>query len=273
MAFPEPRTGGTCVVTGASSGIGEQIARHLAGDGFNLTLVDREAEPLEQIAAELRERHGIDVRTFAADLRNPDSREAAVAQASEGGRTIDMLINCAGLGAAGPFVESTAQRELELIDINVKALVDLTWLVLPEMIERDRGAILNVASGAAFQPMPRFAVYAASKAFVLTFTESLCADLMGTGVSVTALCPGPTHTRFVDRAGLNSAESSSPEIFWITPDEVAACAVNAMRHGKRVAIPSPIFRLASVAGGKSPRALTLFALDKFWPKSDLEKVG
>lgn len=272
MAFPAPHADGTCVVTGASSGIGEQIARRLAGDGYNLTLVDREAEPLEQVAGELRDKHSVEVRTFAADLRNPDSREAAISQAHEGGRQIEVLVNCAGLGAAGPFVESTAQRELELVDVNVKALVDLTWLVLPEMLDRDRGAILNVASGAGFQPMPRFAVYAASKAFVLTFTESLAADLMGTGVSATALCPGPTHTRFVDRAGLNSAESATPEIFWNSPDEVATCGVNAMKGGKRVAIPNPIFRLASVAGGKSPRAVTLFALDKFWPKSDLEKT-
>ncbi len=266
MPFPEPRIDGTCLITGTSSGIGEQIARCLAADGYDLTLVDRDAEPLERVAAELRDERDVEVRTFATDLRNADSREAAVAQARDGGRQIDVLVNCAGLGAAGPFVEDTVERALELIDINVQALVDLTWLVLPEMIERDRGAILNVASGAGFQPMPRFAVYAASKAFVLTFSESLTADVMGSGVSVTALCPGPTHTKFVDRAGLNSAESATPEIFWNSPDEVAACGVSAMKRGKRIAIPSPIYRLASFAGGKSPRAVTLFALDKLWPK-------
>jgi short-subunit dehydrogenase len=272
MPFPEPHADATCLVTGASSGIGEQIARRLGADGYNLTLVDRDAEPLERVAAELRDAHGVEVRTFAADLRNPDSREAAVAQARDGGRRIDVLVNCAGLGTAGPFVDDDAERALELIDINVKALVDLTWLVLPEMIRRDRGAILNVASGAGFQPMPRFAVYAATKAFVLTFSESLTADLMGSGVSATALCPGPTHTKFTDRAGLVGAESSTPEIFWNSPDEVAACGVGAMKRGKRIAIPNPIFRLASLAGGKSPRAVTLLALDKLWPKSDLERA-
>lgn len=272
MALPDPRTGATCVVTGASSGIGAEVARLLAADGRGLTLVDRDADPLDHLAQELRERHGVEVRTLAADLRNADSREAVVARAREGGREIDVLVNSAGLGAAGAFVESTAERALEMVDINLKALVDLTWLVLPEMLERDSGAILNVASGAAFQPMPRFAVYAATKAFVLTFDDSLSADLMGTGVNVTSLCPGPTHTRFTDVAGLKGAEGSTPEIFWQTPGHVAAYGVKAARRGRRVAIPNPIFRLASVVGGKGPRAVTLFALDKFWPKSDDEQA-
>ncbi len=212
MSFPEPRADGVCVITGASSGIGAEIARRMAADRYDLMLVDREADALDSIAAELRERHGVEVRTLAADLRNPDSRESVVTRAHESGKEIDVLVNCAGLGVAGLFVDDPAEQALELIDINIKALVDLTWLVLPEMVEHDRGAILNVASGAAFQPMPRFAAYAASKAFVLTFSESLTAELMGTGVSVTTLCPGPTHTSFVEVAGFKEAESSTPEI-------------------------------------------------------------
>ncbi|MBJ7347150.1 MAG: SDR family oxidoreductase [Thermoleophilaceae bacterium] len=268
MSFPKARTEALCVVTGASSGIGAETARRMAGDGYNLMLVDRDAEALETIAAELRERNSIEVRTLAADLRNPDSRASVLTRAHEGGKQIDVLVNCAGLGAAGNFVDDPVERALEMIDINVAALVDLTWLVMPEMVERDSGAILNVASGAGFQPMPRFAAYAASKAFVLTFSESLSAELMGTGVTVTTLCPGPTHSKFTEVAGLTDAEGSTPGIFWKTSSEVADYGVNAMRRGRRVAIPSKIFRVTSVVGGKGPRAVTLAALDRFWPAED-----
>lgn len=268
MSFPKPRTEALCVVTGASSGIGAETARRMAADGYNLMLVDREAGALEAIATELRESNSVEVRTLAADLRNPDSRASVLNRAHEGDKQIDVLVNCAGLGAAGDFVDDPAERALEMIDINVAALVDLTWLVMPEMVERDSGAILNVASGAGFQPMPRFAAYAASKAFVLTFSESLSAELMGTGVTITTLCPGPTHTSFTDVAGLKDAEGSTPEIFWKTPSEVANYGVDAMRRGRRVAIPSKIFRVTSVVGGKGPRAVTLAALDRFWPAAD-----
>lgn len=268
MPFPEPRRGATCVVTGAASGIGAETARRLAADGHNLTLVDRDAAPLEAVADELRGRHAIEVRTLDTDLRVAEGRDAVVALAHDGDNEIDVLVNCAGLGAAGEFIDDPVERALEQIDINVKALVDLTRLVLPEMIERDSGAIINVASGAGFQPMPRFAVYAATKAFVLTFSESLTAELMGSGVSVTALCPGPTHSGFTTRAGLTEAESATPEIFWKSSAEVANYAVDAARRGRRVAIPSKIYRVASFAGGKSPRAVTLFALDRFWPAAD-----
>lgn len=270
--FPVPRADGTVLVTGAASGIGSEIARRLAQVGYNLTLTDRATELLADLADELRRSYGHDVREVACDLRDDASRAELVEQAHSDGREIDILVNCAGLGGAGPFTDRALADELEMIDCNVKALVSLTRHVLPEMLARGNGAILNVASGAAFQPMPRFAVYAASKAFVLYFSESLSADLAGSGISCTTLCPGPTHTRFTDVAGLKSAESSTPDVFWKTPDEVAGNAVSAMFRRKRIAIPSRIYRLASIAGAKGPRGVTLFALDRAWPAADIERA-
>src|SRR5215831_11276722 len=192
--------GSRALVTGASSGIGEVFARELAGRGANLVLAARSRDKLESLASELRERAQVQVVIETVDLSEPDAGLALAARLGEQGLVIDVLINNAGFGLFGPLHEADPQRIAQAVQLNVAALTELTCSLLPGMRARDRGAIVNVASTAAFQPVPYMAAYGAAKAFVLSFTEALWAETRGTGVRVTALCPGATDTSFFDTA-------------------------------------------------------------------------
>jgi len=186
----------TVLITGASSGIGLELAKCFAADKSNLILVARSTAALETLAAELRHEQNIEVHVVTADLSRPEAATEIFEQTGRAGLTVDVLVNNAGFGLHGSFVELPQVRQLEIIQVNVAALVELTGLFLPSMLKRRRGGVLNVGSVAGFLPGPNMAVYYASKAFVLSFSEALHEELVGSGICVTNLCPGPTETNF-----------------------------------------------------------------------------
>jgi short-subunit dehydrogenase len=224
------------LVTGASSGIGLELATILARDGYDLILVARRAERLEQIGKGLREEYGAAATSIVRDLSEPESPRAIAEEAAARGMAIEVLVNDAGLGVHGFFAETSLDQERAMIQVNIVALTELTKRLLPGMLERRRGRILNVASTAAFQPGPLMAVYYATKAYVLSFSEALANETAGTGVTVTALCPGPTITEFQKRAGMEETRLfRSPLVR--DARSVALDGYAGMRRGKRVVVP------------------------------------
>jgi hypothetical protein len=250
----------TAIVTGASSGIGRELARLLAADGHHVTLVARDRSRLEQVAAELRERHGGEAVVVVADLAEPGAPETIVRDVEGAGRDVAVLVNNAGLGSCGPFADAELGRELAIVQVNVTALVHLTGLVVPGMVRRRAGRILNVASTAAFQPGPLMATYYASKAFVLSFSEALDAELAGSGVTVTCLCPGPTRTEFQQRAGMTGIPVASGFPPMMDGATVARAGLRAMRRGARLVIPGLLNRLAVFSLRLGPRRLATAAV-------------
>jgi hypothetical protein len=192
-------------VTGASGGIGLALAERFAAGGHDVVLVARNGPRLTEVGRELEDRYGIRSTVFPADLADPEAPRVLAQAVREGGLAIDFLVNNAGFGLRGAFAETDIRRELEMIQVNITALTHLTRLFLPAMLENRRGGILNVSSTAGFAPGPGMAVYSASKAYVLSFSEALAAELEGSGVNVTALCPGSTRTRFAATAGMESS--------------------------------------------------------------------
>src|SRR5215218_1830600 len=242
MALPSPAPESTCLITGASSGIGAEIARSLSRRGHGVTLVARRTERLEQLAEELRDRNGVRVEVLGCDLGDAAARQGMTAEIEEGGLRVEVLVNNAGFGSGGRFDRLDAQREVEMVRLHVEAVVDLCGRYVPAMVQRGRGRVLNVASTAAFQPLPRQATYAASKAFVLAFTDALHADLAGTGVTATSLCPGPVKTEFMESAGIDDAAAGLPGPFWTEPEEVAEHALEGLERGRRVVVPGVLNR-------------------------------
>ncbi len=225
----------TALITGASSGIGLELAREFARHGHDLVLVARRAERLEEIATALRSDHGVEVCALAYDLSVLDNGCALHGVLTERGIQIDYLINNAGFGSYGPFVEGDAARQQEMIALNIAALTQLTRLFVPDMVARRSGCVLNVASTAAFQPGPMMAIYFATKAYVLHFSEAIANELRGTGVSVTALCPGSTESDFARTA---NAERSLIFTMRTLPSsaDVARYGYRAAHKKKRVAV-------------------------------------
>ena len=213
--------GRTALITGASTGIGAEFARQLAARGANLVLVARSIDKLEHLAAALRAEHHVDVVIQQLDLAEPDASKRLFERVVELGLSVDLLVNNAGLGWAGPSAELAPDRAAALVDLNVKAVMENTVLFLPAMVARGRGAIINVASTAAFQPAPYMAAYAATKAFVLSFTQAVSAENADTGVRVLALCPGPTETPMM-------SGQKSPLGKMRTPEQVVATALKAL---------------------------------------------
>jgi uncharacterized protein len=195
----------TVLITGASSGIGLEFARLFAKDGYHLVLNARNQSRLQEIANELTTKYGVKVTVAAKDLSNPESTDELTSELASAGIQVDVLINNAGFAAYGPFNETSWKEEHDMIQVNIMALTALTKQLLPGMIKRNYGKILNVASTAAFQPGPLMAVYYATKAYVLSFSEAVNYELRNTNVSVTALCPGATATNFEKRANLESS--------------------------------------------------------------------
>ncbi len=244
---------GTAVVTGASAGIGREIARVLAAQAHDLVLVARSRERLELLASELTADHGVSARVLAADLSRPGAPEAVLrAVEDEEGRPVDVLVNDAGVGTYGPFTETPLDETLAVIRLNVTALTALTRLFLAGMLERGRGRILNVASTAAFQPGPRMAVYYATKAYVLHFSEAIAEELRESGVTVTCLCPGPTKTEFHERAEMEQSGLLRVGRL-MDAASVARAGVDGMLRGKRLVLPGVANKVAAFATRLAPR--------------------
>lgn len=236
------------LVTGASSGIGEVFARELAARGSDLVLAARSEDKLEALAAELRHSAGVAAEVVAIDLAQPAAGARLGAILRELVLDIDVLINNAGFGLFAPMHEADPERISAEVQVNVAALTDLTAALLPGMLERDRGAIVNVASTAAFQPVPYMAVYGATKAYLLSFSEALWAETRSTGVRVTALCPGATETQFFAVAG-EAAQVGSP----MSPEAVVDAAFRALERRRSSVITGFGNRMLANSGRVAPR--------------------
>lgn len=266
MSLPRPAPDRTAVVTGASSGIGDAIARELARRGHGVTLVARRADKLASLADELTAL-GVRAEVLPADLSVRSDRAELLGRVEALGLTPDILVNNAGLSTLGPVAASDPDAELNMIEVDVASVADLCSRFLPGMTARRRGAVLNVASTAAFQPLPGQAGYGACKAFVLSYTQSLVGELKGTGVSATALCPGPVDTGFGEAAGFakGDAENALPPMMWVTADVVAKTAVDGMAKGQMVAIPGVANRVGSIFAAITPRTLMVPMLARIHP--------
>jgi hypothetical protein len=241
----------TVLVTGPSAGIGLELARLFAADGADLVLVARRAERLEALAKELEGRHPIRVHVLPRDLAAPGAATDLAEALRNRNLEVDVLVNNAGFGLMGAFHTLSPGRQSEMIRLNVSALTDLTRLLLPGMLARRRGGVLNVASTAGFQPGPNMAVYYATKAYVLSFTEALFEELRGSGVTVTCFCPGPTFTEFARVAGM---EHSNIFRASATGAEKAARAGHrGFRRGKLIVIPGFVNRLGTLLAQIGPR--------------------
>lgn len=260
MALPAPGKDRAAVVTGASSGIGEAVARELARRGHQLVLVARNAERLHALAADLAP---VRAHVLLADLSRRADRAELPGRIAALGLTPDVLINNAGVSVVAQVAKSVPEQQLNLVEVDVAAVVDLCSRFLPGMLQRGRGAVLNVSSLAGFGPLPGQAAYGAAKAFVLSYTESLRSELRGTGVIVTTLCPGPVATGLDDVAGFTKGEREAalPSIMWKSADKVARSAVDGLAADKSRVIPGRINQLAAASYRIVPHRplLALFA--------------
>jgi uncharacterized protein len=253
-----PATGQTVLITGASSGIGRSFAHLFAADGYALVLVARRAAALEDVAAEVTRRHGIQARVVSADLTRPGSATQLVSELRQAGVSIDVLVNNAGVGIQGAFAALPLERQLSMIALNVMTLTALTHLLLPAMIERRRGGILNVGSTAGFQPGPFMAVYYATKAYVDSFSEALGEELEGSGLKVSCLAPGPTSTGFASEAGATDARLFTGAT--ATADEVARAGYAGWQAATPMVIPGLGNRLRRHFVRVAPRKFILQAV-------------
>jgi hypothetical protein len=203
------RSKGTALVTGASSGIGLELARVFAQHGYDLVITARDEARLREVAHDLQTRHRVTVRVLAADLALHNAPQQIFEELQRDGIAVNVLVNNAGFATYGPFSQTDLDTELQLVQVNIAALTHLTKLFLPQMQQRRRGKVLNVASTAAFQPGPLMAVYYASKAYVLSFSQAIGEELRGSGVSVSCLCPGPTASSFQERAAMQKSKLMS----------------------------------------------------------------
>ena len=237
MALPNPAPDTHVLVTGASSGIGEAFARELAARGHGLTVVARRREVLDDLARELEAAHGVRVAVHAADLADEGARAELVRAVRTDPRHLVGLVNNAGVGVFGRVVDHPIEEEQRVVRLNLVALHDLCLEFLPDLVERGAGAIANVSSVLAFAPIPQNATYAATKAFATSFSEALHTELAGTGVSCTAVHPGPTKTNVFDASGAPGAAGLGPDVFWQEGADVARDAVRAMEQGSRTTVP------------------------------------
>lgn len=266
MSLPSPAPDRAAVVTGASSGIGAEIARELAGRGHQVVLVARTESRLRTLADEIAEQ-GSRAHVVAANLSDRAARAALPGRLEALGLAVDVLVNNAGFSTLGPVSRADPDAEIDMLEVDVVAVADLCARFVPGMVGRGGGAVLNVASTAAFQPLPGQAGYAAAKAFVLSYTQSLAGELRGTGVTATALCPGPVETGFGERAGFDDddAKDALPSVMWLDATAVARAAVAGMDKGRLVVIPGVVNRAASMLSQVAPRSLLLPILARSHP--------
>jgi short-subunit dehydrogenase len=264
VSLPQPHPQARAVITGASSGIGEELARQLAARGHSLILVARRVGKLEVLAKELRAAYKVKVELRPCDLvdraARTQLREELAAQ------DISILCNNAGFATFGKLAGLDAEREREELELNAVAVQDLTLAVLPGMIRRKAGAILVVGSTSGHQPSPANATYAASKAFANSFAESLHSELRGTGVSCTLLAPGPTRTGFTEVAGIAKIDSIGGKFLWVSAERVARAGIEGMDRGKRIVIPGFVAQAQTLGGRYTPRAVLLPVLKQLFTR-------
>ncbi len=241
----------TGLVTGASSGIGEVIVHELAGDGVHTVVVARRSDRLQRLA----DQYPNLIEVLTADLLTPDGQQSVAARIADRDRPIDLVVNNAGFGSNGTFHEIDVERLDDEIQLNIAALTRISHAALAVMVPRRRGWLLNVSSVASFQPAPRLAVYAATKAYVTSLTESLHEEARGTGVHVTALCPGLTKTEFQSVSNTQQYADQFPGFMWTSPDMVAKAGLDAVVSNKTLAIPGAIYKAMSGATNMMPRTL------------------
>lgn len=249
-----PSSPETVLITGASSGIGRELARCFAREGSDCVLLARSEDALHDLADTLEVTFAIDAHVLPTDLSVPASAEQIDTELHTRGLSIDVLVNNAGFGGRGPFAELDTQRQVDMIQVNVTTLTHLTHLLLPHMLERDRGGVLNVASTAGFQPGPNMSVYYATKAYVLSFSEGLTEEVTDSGVTVTCLAPGPTRTSFVDEAEMEDStlfQWSVP----MRPEAVARTGYEGFRAGRALVVPGWSNKLSAFAVRFTPRSL------------------
>ncbi len=249
-----PIDGGVVVVTGASSGIGREIARLVARRAKSLVLVARRKERLEELSKEVA-RDGLTVHAVACDLADRSATQALGGRIAELVGDVDVLVNNAGVGDIGLFERAAEDKTVSMIELNVTSLVLLTRAVLPRMVERGRGGILNVSSGFGLAYLPGFASYVATKHFVTGFSESLCTELAGTGVRVTQVCPGPVATEFEQNIG-NFTGQKAPAFMEISAAHCAASAVRGFDRGRAIVIPGLLMKVVMLVAAWTPRFVT-----------------
>ncbi|MDZ7780645.1 MAG: SDR family oxidoreductase [Gemmatimonadota bacterium] len=248
--------GGRVLITGASRGIGLALARVFARHGHDLVLTARSVDELGERARELEVEHGVSARVIAGDLARPDVPETIRQELAEAGIDVDILVNNAGFGSHGPFHEQDLDREIGMIRVNIEALTRMTRLFLPGMVERGRGGVLQVASTAAFQPGPLMAVYYASKAYVLHFSEAIAEEVRRQGVTVTVLCPGPVPTGFQGSADMGEAGIATGAVPMTTADAVAEAGYRGFTAGRRIVIPGTMNKLGAFLVRFTPRGFS-----------------
>jgi uncharacterized protein len=236
VPLPDPSPQSTALVTGASAGIGRELARALAERGHGVTLVARRADRLEELAQELSGTHGVRAEFVAADLADAAERDRVASEIESRGLAVDVLVNNAGFGIYVPFASSSREDELKQVRLLVEAVIDFDARYVPAMVERGRGAIINMSSTAGFQTLPGNGTYAASKSFVLLHTEALREEVRGDGVTVVAVCPGPVRTEFQETSEPAFADRM-PGFVWADPGRVARDVLRAVDRGKRSVIP------------------------------------
>jgi hypothetical protein len=258
MGLPAPAPDRTSLVTGASSGIGVEIARELARRRHGVVLVARREGPLTELASELRSQHSVRAEVIALDLADADARRSLPSTVAEMGLVVDVLVNNAGFGTSGAIATAEEERETAMARTNVEAVVSLTTLFVPGMVERQRGAVLNVGSTAAFQPLPGQAAYGATKAFVVSYTQALRAEVGHARIKVTVLCPGPVETEFEQVAEIADVEAHTlPRFMWLSAKAVALAGIDGLEHGRAVVIPGIANLLSARAAYLTPRSLLL----------------
>ncbi|MFI6102677.1 SDR family NAD(P)-dependent oxidoreductase [Streptomyces sp. NPDC051310] len=253
----------TALITGASSGLGAEFAAQLAARGSDLVLVARSADRLHGIAGDLRARHGIRADVIVQDLAEPDAASRIHARLQDLGRSVDLLVNNAGFGTCGRFEETEGARDHDQLMVNVVALVDLTHALVPGMLRRGGGAVINVASTAGFQPSPYFAVYSAAKTFVLNFSLALRQEYRGRGVRVLALCPGPVDTAFFDVIGTRKAAVNGT---MTTAAPVVGAALRALDRDRAYVTPGLSNALAAHLTPRRPRTFVTAVAERITRK-------
>jgi len=255
MSLPPPSSTARAVITGASSGIGEELARQLASRGHSSILVARRVDRLEALANDLRRTYGVEIELRPCDLTDRGARTRLREELAE--RVVSILCNNAGFATYGRLQDLDPAREREQLELNAVAVQDLTLAVLPGMIERRSGAILIVGSTSGHQPTPSNATYAASKAFANSFSESLHSELLGTGVTCTLLAPGPTRTEFTEVAGIAKIAGAGGSLVWVTSERVAREAICGMDRGRRIVVPGILAQAQTLGGRYTPRVVLL----------------